>query len=71
MLADRNELGWRAIPERESKTLQVGSTAEFVPEHVHHNYRYSDAYTKSKAQRSVTSASIGEYGKTFSNESRW
>ena len=40
MLADKSEAGWHFVPER------MGS-AEHIPEHVHHNYLYSDEYEKS------------------------
>ena len=62
LLADRTEVGWYAIPERESKSQgHSGGLAEVVPEHLHHNYRFTDAYIKSKEKRKVLAAGIGEF----------
>lgn len=71
LLTDRNEIGWKGIPERETKHLGIVGAAEFVPEHVHHNYKHSDAYEKSKANRTAIAASMGELGKTYSNPKSW
>jgi hypothetical protein len=51
----------------------VSGGAEYTPEHVHHNYKYTDAYTKSKLARNKQSASAGEFGKQgkFSDENLW
>lgn len=53
MLADKSEAGWMYIPER------FGS--EIIPEHVHHNYLYTDAYEKSRASRGKEAASHGMF----------
>jgi hypothetical protein len=71
LLADRNELGWRGIPERETKHMGITGSAEFVPEHVHHNYRFTDSYTKSKAKRAVAAANIGQFKQGLSNPNYW
>lgn len=72
LLADRSEIGWRGIEERDSKHLGLrGSSAEFTPEHVHHNYKHTDAYTKSKEARGKTAASAGEFSKTGLSHSEY
>ena len=58
LLADRSEVGWYAIPEREYFLTPAAS--EYVPEHVHHNYKHTDAYTKSKQSRGKIAANMGE-----------
>jgi hypothetical protein len=51
----------------------MSGSAEYTPEHVHHNYKFTDAYTKSKEARQKIAASTGEFGKTgkFSNSDLW
>jgi hypothetical protein len=73
LLADRSEVGWYAIPEREtSNSIGItGGAAEFIPEHVHHNYKYTDAYVKSKQRRGKVGASIGETRNGLSNIESW
>ena len=71
LLADRTEVGWYAIPERESKSMNHPGLAEYVPEHVHHNYRHTDAYVKSKERRQKKAASIGEFNQGLSNPELW
>ena len=60
LLSDRSEVGWYAIPEREHTSIGVPAAAEYIPEHVHHNYKYTDAYVKSKQARGKIAANIGE-----------
>jgi len=50
----------------------TGAT-EIIPEHVHHNYKHTDAYTKSKASRNTKAAVTGQFGKAgeYSNEHYW
>ena len=71
LLADRTEVGWYGVPERESRSMAVPGLGEYTPEHVHHNYRFSDAYLKSKERRGVKAAAIGETQKRFSNQEMW
>lgn len=67
LLTDRNELGWYTIPERETRSVGTFGLAEYVPEHVHHNYKYTDAYIKSKESRGKIAASLGEAKNPLSN----
>lgn len=60
LLTDRSEVGWYAIPERETMSIGTPAAAEFVPEHVHHNYKYTDAYAKSKQTRGKIAAGMSE-----------
>jgi hypothetical protein len=71
LLSDRTELGWKGIPERDTKHLGISGAAEFVPEHVHHNYRYTDAYVKSKQRRNVAAANMNEFSKDLSKKELW
>jgi len=72
LLADRSEVGWKAIPERDNFTTGVPA-AEHIPEHLHHNYLYTDAYAESKKRRGVTAASVSQFGKKgkYSSEDSW
>lgn len=60
MLADKSEAGWHFVPER------LGN-AEHIPEHVHHNYLYTDEYEKSQKKRGTTGAGHGVFGGQYSN----
>jgi hypothetical protein len=71
LLTDRSEVGWYAIPERESRSFGSNYATEYVPEHVHHNYKFTDAYTKSKQRRNKIAANNGEFGGAVSNEINW
>lgn len=71
LLADRSEVGWYGIPERESKSFGFPGLAEYTPEHVHHNYRNTDAYVKSKERRGKKAANIGEVRAALSNQELW
>ncbi len=44
---------------------------EYTPEHVHHNFKHTDAYIKSKERRQKKPASIGEFRTGFTNEELW
>jgi pimeloyl-ACP methyl ester carboxylesterase len=70
LLADRSEVGWFSIEERDSKSLLMPA-AEFVPEHVHHNWKYTETYQKSKERRKQIAAAVGEVKRGFSNENLW
>ena len=56
MLADKSEAGWVYVPDR---GWDVNATGEYTPEHVHHNYLHTDAYTQSRKHRGVESAGHG------------
>ena len=44
LLADKSEAGWYWIPDRGFDTVTNTIHGEYTPEHVHHNYLYTDAY---------------------------
>ena len=71
-LADRTEVGWYGVEERDSSFLGTHA-AETVPEHLHHNYLNTEAYNISKKARGVTAANYNEFGKKgkFSNPDSW
>lgn len=71
LLADRSEVGWYAVPERESRSFGAQYSTEFVPEHVHHNYKFTDAYVKSKQRRNKVAANNGEFGTAISRPESW
>jgi hypothetical protein len=71
LLADRTEVGWYGVPERESKSMAIPGLGEYTPEHLHHNYRNSEAYIKSKERRGVKAASLGETQQAFSRPDMW
>ena len=57
LLADRSEVGWYGIEERDSSTLGVPGS-ETVPEHLHHNYLYTDTYSESKKKEQASPAPL-------------
>jgi len=71
LLADRSEVGWYGVPERESRSFGAQYATEFIPEHVHHNYKFTDAYVKSKQRRNKIAANNGEYGSAISRPDSW
>lgn len=73
MLADKSEAGWHYIPDRGFDVECNTRQGEYTPEHVHHNYLYSDVYQKSRAARGAEGASQGQFlpKGQFSNESKW
>lgn len=66
LLADKSEAGWFFMNERDTRS-------EYTPEHVHHNYLYTDEYEKSRVRRGKEGAAHGQYlpdGK-FHSEEKW
>jgi len=53
LLEDKSEAGWLYIQDR--------SNAEHIPEHVHHNYLYTDMYEQSRKHRGVEGAGHGVF----------
>ena len=47
LLSDRNEVGNFYVPDR-GLCPNAGTGGEYIPEHVHHNYKYTDAYEVSR-----------------------
>jgi hypothetical protein len=69
LLENRSEVGIYTIPERYSKINDnIPFSCEYTPEHVHHNWKYTNAYKESKKRRGVTSSSVGEFSKGLSND---
>jgi len=60
LLADRTEVGNRVIPDR-GLCPNAGTGGEYVPEHVHHNYKYTDAYEVSRQRRGKEGAAPGQF----------
>ena len=73
LLADKTEAGWYNIPDRGPDPETNTRMGEFNPEHVHHNYLYTDAYEKSRAERGATASNAGNFlpRGQFSDKSRW
>jgi len=61
LLADKSEAGWYFIPDRGLDPNTNTGSAEYNPEHVHHNYLYTDEYEKSRAKRGVEGAAPGQF----------
>lgn len=70
-MTDRSEVGWYAVPERDNRSIGASFATEYIPEHVHHNYKYTEAYIKSKQRRNKIAANAGEYGSTLSKPESW
>jgi len=56
LLADKGEAGWYYVPDRGFDVETNTRHGEFTPEHVHHNYLYTDAYEKSREARGAEGA---------------
>jgi len=56
LLADKTETGWYNIADKGFDVEQNTRTGEYNPEHVHHNYLYTDEYEKSREARGVEGA---------------
>ena len=61
LLADKTEAGWYNIPDRGFDANVLTRHGESNPEFVHHNYLYTDAYEKSRAERGAEGASVGQF----------
>lgn len=73
LLADKSEAGWYFVPDRGFDRITNTYHGEYTPEHVHHNYLYTDAYEKSRQARGKEGAAPGQFlpvGK-FSPEDKW
>jgi len=72
LLADRSEVGWYGVPERYGKIDEnVTFASEYTPEHLHHNWKSTNAYSESKKVRKTEPASVGQFAKGFSNPKYW
>lgn len=73
LLADKSEAGWYFLPDRGFDTVTNTTHGEYTPEHVHHNYLYTDEYEKSRKLRGKEGAAHGQFlpvGK-FSPKDKW
>lgn len=61
MLADKSEAGWKFVPDRGFDTSTNTPHGEYIPEHVHHNYLYTDEYEKSRERRGKEAAGHGTW----------
>ena len=61
MLADKSEAGWYYVPDRGFDRNTGTKDGEYTPEHVHHNYLYTDEYEKSREARGKEGASPGQF----------
>lgn len=73
LLSDKSEAGWFNIPDRGFDVNCNTRQGEYNPEHVHHNYLYSDVYEKSRQARGVEGASPNQFlpKGQFADESKW
>lgn len=72
LLADKSEAGWYYVPDRGVDVETNTRHGEYTPEHVHHNYLHTDAYSKSRAERGAETSNGQFLPKgQFSDESRW
>lgn len=51
LLADKSEAGWYFLPDRGVDPNTGTRHGEYNPEHVHHNYLYTNEYAKSREAR--------------------
>ena len=61
LLADKSEAGWYFVPDRGFDTECNTPHGEYTPEHVHHDYLYTDAYEKSREERGTDGAKPGQF----------
>ena len=61
LLADKSEAGWYFLPDRGVDYNTGTRHGEYNPEHVHHNYLYTDAYEVSREARGKEGASQGQF----------
>ena len=60
LLSGRQEVGNTWIPDR-GYCADAGTGGEYIPEHVHHNYKYTKVYEESRARRGVEGAAPGQF----------
>ena len=61
LLADKSEAGWYFLPDRGVDYNTGTRHGEYNPEHVHHNYLYTDQYELSREARGKEGASPGQF----------
>ena len=60
LLRNRTEVGSVFIPDR-GQDLKAGAGGEYIPEHVHHDYKNTDVYELSRQKRGKEAASAGQF----------
>ena len=73
LLADKSEAGWYFVQDRGFDTVTNTTHGEYTPEHVHHNYLYTDQYQKSREARNKEGAAHGQFLPVgqFSPKDKW
>jgi len=73
LLNDRTEVGWKYVPDRGTDTSVGTGAGEYIPEHIHHNYRNHHVYEKSRTRRGVEGAGTNHYlpKGQWTDESKW
>merc|ERR1719361_2808654 len=61
LLADKSEAGWYVLPDRGVDPNTATTHGEYTPEHVHHNYLYTNEYEKSRERRGKEGAQPGQF----------
>jgi hypothetical protein len=61
LLADKSEAGWMFVPDRGYDVVTNTRHGEYIPEHVHHNYLYTDEYKKSRDARGKKGAEHNQF----------
>ena len=61
LLADKSEAGWYFVKDRGVDANTGTGHGEYTPEHVHHNYLYTDEYEKSRKHRGAEGAQPGQF----------
>lgn len=61
LLADKSEAGWYFLPDRGVDYNTGTRHGEYNPEHVHHNYMYTDEYERSREARGKQGAQPGQF----------
>lgn len=59
LLENKTEAGTFYIPDRGTDYLTGTTQGEYIPEHVHHNYLYTDVYEKELKSKSKEPAQRG------------
>ena len=60
LLADKSEAGWYFVPDRGIDPNTGTKHGEYNPEHVHHNYLYTNEYVNSRKARGKDAAAPGQ-----------
>lgn len=61
LLENKTEAGVFYIPDRGTDSAAGTSHGEYIPEHVHHNYLFTDVYEKGAKARGKELAQKGQF----------